>query len=288
MNIPNRASCHHFIRCSRVASPAAGAAGIAPAAAAATLIICRQSRRVIRKAQFIAKYSLPPGDSRPLSFVPLCGMRPVLLLCLSLSAFAQGTTPRSNPEDYPVHAETRSGAIGAEFMLHSFSAGEQTYLVRNYIVIEVALYPLEAKTVDVHSGNFMVRINGKKQELLPQPSSIVSAAVAHPEWDGPSPVELGAGAGPATVTLGQPRLPQIPGMPIPGQGTAPTRVPRDDPSGLPPRERVKPEQLVLDTALPQGESRRPVSGFLYYAYPGKSSSIKSLELRYEGAVLKLR
>jgi hypothetical protein len=34
--------------------------------------------------------------------------------------------------------------------------------------------------------------------------------------------------------------------------------------------------------------RGAVSGFLYFAYQGKTSSIKSLELMYEAAVLKLR
>jgi hypothetical protein len=215
-------------------------------------------------------------------------MRPVTLILFVGLVHAQGTAPRDKSEDYPVHALARSADIGAEFMVHSFSGGEQTYLVKGYLVIEVALYPPKGRTVDVHSGNFMVRINGRKQELLPQPPSIVSAAVAHPEWDGPSRVEAGAGMGNAKVALGQPRPTQIPGIPMPAQAPQPTRVPKEDPSGLPPRERVKPEKLVLDTALPQGEARRPVSGFLYFAYPRKASSIKSLELRYEDAILKLR
>src|SRR5215469_14969132 len=107
---------------------------------------------------------------------------------------------------------------------------------------------------------------------------MVAASIAHPEWDAPPRVEVGAGAGPANVSLGAPRPTQIPGMPIPGQGREPLPVPKDDSSGLPRQERVKPEQIVLDTALPQGESRRPVSGFLYFLYSGKTAAIKSLEL----------
>jgi hypothetical protein len=215
-------------------------------------------------------------------------MRPVLLFLFVGLAYAQGTAPRAKSEDYPVHAQARSADVGAEFMVHSFSGGERTYLLKGFLVVEVALYPPEGRTVDVHSGNFMMRVNGRKQELLPQPPSIVVTALAHPEWDGPSRVEAGTGMGDARVTLGQPRPAQIPGIPMPRQVPQPTRVPKDDPSGLPPSERVKPEKLVLDTALPQGEARRPVSGFLYFAYSGKASSIKSLELRYEDAILKLR
>ncbi|HWC98421.1 MAG TPA: hypothetical protein VG456_16795 [Candidatus Sulfopaludibacter sp.] len=215
-------------------------------------------------------------------------MRPLLWFCLVGAIYAQGTTPKEKPEDYPVHAQARSASLGAEFMIHSFSGGEQTYLVKDYIVIEVALYPPKGQPVDVHSGNFMVRINGKKQELLPQPPSIVAASMTHPEWGGPSRVEAGAGAGPAGVSLGQPRPMQIPGIPMPGQTPAPTRVPKDNPGGLEPREKVTADQLLLITALPQGQSPRPVSGFLYFAYTGKASSIKTLELRYDDALLKLR
>jgi len=215
-------------------------------------------------------------------------MRPLLLVLLTGAAFAQGTTPKEKPEDYPVHAQTRSATLGGEFMVHSFSAGEQSYFVKGFLVVEVALYPPKGRMVDTHSGNFILRINGHKQEVLPQPPSVVAAAVAHPEWNSQSRVEGDAGIGPTSVSVGRPRPAEVPGMPIPGQPSAPPQAPRDNPSGLPPRERVKPQQVVLDTALPEGEHRGPVSGFLYFAWAGKASSIKSLELRYEDAVLKLR
>lgn len=179
-------------------------------------------------------------------------MRPLLLLCLTGAAFAQGTTPRQKPEDYPVHAQTRSATLGAEFMVHSFSAGEQSYFVRGFLVVEVALYPPKGHMVDTHSGNFVLRINGHRQESLPQPPSVVAAAVAHPEWNSRRRVEADAGVGPASVGIGHPRPTQIPGVPMPGQPPPPPQVPQDNPSGLPPRDRVKPEQVVLDTALPEG------------------------------------
>ena len=216
-------------------------------------------------------------------------MRPLLWLCLVGAAFAQGTVPKERPDDYPVHAQARSASLGAEFMVHSFSGGEQTYIVKGFLVVEVALYPPKGQMVDSHSGNFVLRINGRKQELLPQPPSVVAASVAHPEWSGdPNHVQADAGIGGATVGVGRPRPVQIPGMPIPGQPSPTPQAPQNNPSGLPPRERLTPQQLVLDTALPQGEHRGPLSGFLYFSYAGKASAIKSLELRYEDAILKLR
>jgi hypothetical protein len=215
-------------------------------------------------------------------------MRPLLLLCVAGAAFAQGTTPKEKPEDYPVHAQARSASLGAEFTIHSFSGGEQTYIARGFLVVEVALYPPKGQTVDVHSGNFVLRINGKKLEILPQSPSYVAASLAHPEWNDSRRLEGDAAAGPATVSVGRPAPVQVPGMPIPGQPVPPPQAPRDNPSGMPPREHVKPGQLLLDTALPQGEHHSPVSGFLYFSYTGRTSGIKSLELRYEDAVLKLR
>lgn len=205
-------------------------------------------------------------------------MRPLLLFFLSWAVHAQGTVPKGTPEEYPVHAQAKSAALGAEFMIHTFSAGGQAYFIKGYLVVEVALYPPKGRTVDVHTGNFVLRINGRKQEILPQPASVAAAAVAHPEWSNQPHVEADGAAGPATVTLGRPRPTQIPGMPVPGQ-PAPQQTQRD---------RVRPEQVLLDTALPQGEHRSPASGFLYFAWTGKTSSIKTLELRYEDAVLKLR
>lgn len=205
-------------------------------------------------------------------------MRPLLLLCFSWAVYAQGTPPKAHADDYPVHAQARSANLGAEFMIHTFSAGGQAYFVKGFLVVEVALYPPTGRNVDVHSGNFVLRVNGRKQEILPQPPSVVATAIAHPEWTSQSHVEASAGAGPASVTLGRPHPVQIPGTPIPGEAPPPEETPG----------RVKPEQVVLDTALPQGEHRSPVSGFLYFAWTGKTSSIKSLELHYDGATLNLR
>ena len=61
-----------------------------------------------------------------------------------------------------------------------------------------------------------------------------------------------------------------------------------DVAGIDRPEPVRPEELLVRTALSDGEFRGPVSGFLYFAYKGKPSGIKSLDLLYEDAVLKLR
>jgi hypothetical protein len=51
---------------------------------------------------------------------------------------------------------------------------------------------------------------------------------------------------------------------------------------------VKPEEVLVQTALPAGLHKGAVSGFLFFAWRGKTSSIKTLELLWNDAVLKLR
>ena len=206
-------------------------------------------------------------------------------------AFAQGgTATKPKPEDYPVHSQANGVAIGAEFMVHSFSGGEQTFVAPDYLVVEVALFPPKGESIDVNAGTFTLRINGKKQVLLPQAPSMVAASLKHPEWQTRPNAQAGIGVGGIGVALGRPapRTP-FPGAPPESRLPKPPRAPGpDNPGGLDPRERVKPEELVVQTALPEGNHRSALSGYLYFAFQGKAASIKSLELLYEDAVLKLR
>jgi len=215
-------------------------------------------------------------------------MRCLLLLCAASLACAQGTTPKSTPEDYPAHATVGTVPVGAEFMVHSFSRGEQMFIAPDYLVVEVALFPPKGQTVRVEPLQFSLRINGKKALLLPQAPDSVAASLHHPEWQQGPRMDAGIGMGGIGVGTGQPRQT----APFPGGTTSrlpqPPRAPdADNPAGI-ERETVKPEQLLVETALPGGDHRGPVSGFLYFAYRGKIGSIKSLELLFEGAVLKLR
>ena len=70
-----------------------------------------------------------------------------------------GTTPKPKAEDYDVHAKAGEFEIGAEFMGHSFSGGEAMYIARDYLTVEVGLYPAKdtsgkAKPFDVNLGEF--------------------------------------------------------------------------------------------------------------------------------------
>ena len=69
------------------------------------------------------------------------------------------------------------------------------------------------------------------------------------------------GIGGLGIGIGQPHPTQIPGTPIPGTTPRePPEVPNGNPSGQAPRHRDTPQDLVLQTAAPEGEVRRFVNG----------------------------
>jgi hypothetical protein len=210
---------------------------------------------------------------------------PAALVLAAALAYAQGgTEPKPKPEDYEAHGSGKAASLGAEFLIHSFSGRGQMYIADDYLVVEVALYPPKGEAVEVNAGQFTLRVNGKRP-LLTVPASMVAGSFQHPEWQ--PRLEGSVGAGPADVIFGRPRPSTDPGNPVPGR--RPPRAPDDDPPGGIEREaRVKPEELVVETALPTGRYSGAVSGYLYFPYKGKASGIKTVELVYDGATIKLR
>ncbi len=215
---------------------------------------------------------------------------PALLLLAAGAAWAQGTTPRSKAAEYPVHGVAGSVAIGAEYMVRSISGQGAMFVARDYLVVEVALYPDPDHPLDVNAGRFTLRLNGKKNVLLPQAPAMVAASLKYADWEQRTNLEATAGAGNVGVIVGRPRSQER----FPGDRRgedrlpAPPRAPgQEDPSGQEKREPVRAEDVAVTAALPEGRARGPVGGYLYFAYKGKAGSLKSVELLYEGTVLLL-
>ncbi len=210
--------------------------------------------------------------------------RLAFLVLFALPALA-GTAPKEKATDYPVSATLPALSIGAEYLVHSFSGGGQTYVAPDYLVVEVALFSPARAPVSVSSGQFSLRINGKKHVLLPQAPSFVAASLKYTDWERKPTLVAAGGVGDAEVILGRPR----PTERFPGDPTGRNRLPRppqappqEDRSGVDKPPPVPAEQLVVEAALPEGDCKLPVSGFLYFAFKGKIKSIKSLDLTYAG------
>ena len=216
-------------------------------------------------------------------------MRALLTLLAVAPLIAQGpygTTPKPKATDYPAHTLVGRVWLGAEYFVRSIPVRGQTLVVEDYLVVEAALYPPAGQTLVVSDGQFTVRLNGRKQVLHAQAPGFVAAALKYPDWERrPSLVGYG-GLGDAGVIIGRPeQVERFPGdnrtartrLPAPPRAPAP-----EDPTGLAKEETPPPHQLVVEAALPGGAAKGPVSGYLYFAHKGKTRSIKSLELLYEG------
>lgn len=218
-------------------------------------------------------------------------MRYWLLLVSMGVAFGQGSEPKPKAEDYEVHASTPTAIIGAEYMVHSFSRGDKAFLAKDYLVVEVALYPPKDTIFQIQNADFSLRINGKKAVLMPEAVSMVVASLQHPEWEQPKPNgEIDAGTGNAGVAIGGPprNSHPFPGSNEPGTELPPrVDVPKDNPTGM-EKEVVKADVVAVETALVEGPHHSAISGFLYFSYRGKPGSVKTLELLYQDAVLKLK
>jgi hypothetical protein len=160
-------------------------------------------------------------------------------------------------------------------------------------VIEAALFPAGV-AIPVSAGQFTLRLNGKRT-LLPQTPGIVAASLKYPDWEQRPTLVADAGAGNAGVTIGQPpAVERFPGDPRPQQRRmpAPPRAPAPEhQQQREPEQAVQPHELAIEAALPEGETKHPVAGFVYFAFKGKTKGLKLIELLYRGpsgsAVLRL-
>jgi hypothetical protein len=214
----------------------------------------------------------------------LRGAAAVLGAVLPLAA--AGSDPRPKAADYPAHAAMPKAAIGAEYLVRSFSGHNRTFAAPDHLVVEVAVYPAPEEKLPVSTRHFSLRLNGKREVLLPQSPGAVAASMKYPDWERRRRVEAIGGVGDGGVILGRPQpVERFPGDPRPGQTRlpAPPRAPApEDRAASESEQPVRAEDVLVEFELPEGDAARPVSGYLYFYFKGKTKSIRSLELVYQG------
>jgi len=218
-------------------------------------------------------------------------VRSLIFLAAALTLHAQpptGSTPKATASEYPAHTSAGLNELGAEYMVHSFSSGEQMYIAENYLVVEAALFPPKGESLKVETIQFALRVNGKKALPAENPS-IVASSLRHPEWQAQRGPQSSVGVGGIDIGLGgqRPRQSPYPGGQDPNRLPTPPRAPNADNSTM-QEEKPTPEALLVKTALPDGIFKGPVAGFVYFAWRGKTSSIKTIDLLYGDTVLRLR
>jgi hypothetical protein len=193
--------------------------------------------------------------------------RAVLLLAL-LPLYA-----RDKATEYPVHASLPGMEIGAEYLEHSVPGEKGFYIVTDYLVVDVGVFPSTPEGVNVKSGQFSLRINHDKRVLAPVSPEAVAAALKYPDWEG----QRGA--------AGQHQSPsatgKFPGDPEASPPIVPAGTPPPDTSGIEKQIPTSMDESIANAALHDGPTHKAAKGCVFFRYRGKMKSIKSLELIYD-------
>jgi|SRR5580700_4376107 hypothetical protein len=191
---------------------------------------------------------------------------------------AKGMPPRATPGDYQAQTQAGTLTIAAEFMGHAVPRPEGPLSTEDYVVVETGLFGSSGARIKLSSGDFTLRISGKngKATVLPSKSYVlVLHSLKDPEWAPPEQAEEKKKSSTSFGTGGQS-----------GDGGTPAPV------HVPIELQRAMAQHAQKSSLPEGDRTLPVAGLMFFEYRGKTQSIHSLELVYDGpagkATLKLQ
>lgn len=213
-------------------------------------------------------------------------MRASALILFSALAFGAdtGLPPRPSSQDYPVHETAGTATIAAAIVppdqvAKMFSSS----ISRQYVVVEVGIYPQDGNVFDVAAFDFSLKIGGqisradRARDVAPWPEK-------PSQMGGRIPVNVTTEAGVIIQQGNDPVYGRRSGVgTYEGVGVE-TRDPRD-PRGPAPPSRSGPdpaivEEKVQDKALPDGTTRKAVAGYLYFPQYGKKRKSDPIELDY--------
>ena len=208
--------------------------------------------------------------------MPLFALKkPVFLTILALfcTAYAssqapeatRGLPPRAAPSDYQMQAKAGEMTIAAEFTGHSVPTPEGPYTTEDYVVVEVGLFGPPGARATLATGDFSLRINGKKQAVPSQSYMLAFHSLKDPEWEPPSKAKSES-----KTSIG-------------GGGGADAGSTPPAPVHMPIELRRAMEQRVQRASMLEGDRALPQAGLLFFDYRGKAQSIRSLELIYNGS-----
>lgn len=210
-------------------------------------------------------------------------------MCLTASIFAalaaaddSGVPPRNKPADYPTHQAVKTTELAAvlispDQVRRIFSAE----VAKAYTVVEVAVYPGDGQKFEVDFLDYSLKIGGQ---------------IVHADKPDNVMIPWGNKSGPAVPNRG-PNVTEDTGVIVahgtdPATGRSRTAVGTWEEVGVsnyprPPDQpsQRKPDQTALynriaDRALPQGETAKPVAGYLYFPQYGKKRKNDPVALNY--------
>jgi hypothetical protein len=189
-----------------------------------------------------------------------------------------GIAPRTDAKDYPVQGPAGSATIAAAIVPENqVSKMFSPEIARQYIVVEVAIYPQDGVPFGVHSSDFALRV-GRRVGRADRPSDVVPWPERRDSFD--RPVDATAHSGGVNENSNDPVYGRQHGLgTYPGAGAS---SPRDD-LPPPPDPRFDPHFLsgkVERAALGEGNTKAAIAGYLYFAQFNKRKKSDEIELKY--------
>jgi len=191
-----------------------------------------------------------------------------------------GVPPRAASTDYPVHGQAGTATIAAAIVPpNQVSKMFSPDINKDYIVVEVAIYPENGVPFDARSADFSLRVGQRigradtPLDVAPWPDRRVPAI--H------SPVDVTAEVGVAHESDNDPVYGRSHGTAT-YTGVA-VSSPGHDNLPPPPDPRVDPrvvQDKVQRMALPEGDTKVAIAGYLYFPQYAKRKKSDEIELRY--------
>ena len=192
-----------------------------------------------------------------------------------------GVPPRAASTGYPVHGPAESATIAAAIMPpNQVSKMFPPDISKDYVVVEVAIYPENGVPFDAHSADFSLRVGqriGRADspiDVAPWPDRRVPAIR--------SPVDVTAQVGVIHESENDPAYGRQRGTAT-YTGIAVSSPGHDNLPPPPPDPRVD-TRIVQDKAqrmaLPEGDTKVAIAGYLYFPQYAKRKKSDEIELRY--------
>jgi hypothetical protein len=221
-----------------------------------------------------------------------CFMSGVLLFTLNTpAAKGQGIKPGRSASEYPGHNEREDVAVGAVPLtaeqVHSTFVSD---LNRGYLVVELSIYPKAGQHLDVSRRDFVLR--GADNGIVARPGDPKAIASTLHRANGsdrevalyPS-VGIGYESGPRTYdpATGEQRGGGLRTAAGVGVGVGGSQA------GSTEQDRKTMELELTEKGLPEGETSKPVAGYLYFPLKArKKAGALRLEWGTQGEPILLK
>lgn len=213
----------------------------------------------------------------------------VLLFVSAAMAGPKGTVPRPSAAQYPVHAQENGVSLGTKLL--SREEARKTFVSdvnRCCIVVEIALYPDQATSLNVSLNDFALHSKSAASAIKPSSPKVVAASIQQKAAsDRDIAVYPSTGIGYESGTAYDP----VTGAPRRASGVytqagVGVAIGGSSGPGVSDKDRGVMETELTEKGLSEGATEKAVAGYIYFPVPPKKGYYQ-VEYVLEGKKLAL-